>query len=89
MHQLHGFRAGTSGKEKQIIDLISGDNRLCSRQDETHIEVNVCFAKPGVYNINRFRVVVSTPTISGKIMYCPFQHLITVEKALNDTSEAG
>eukprot|EP01102_Stenamoeba_stenopodia_P016361 TRINITY_DN5717_c0_g2_i1.p1 TRINITY_DN5717_c0_g2~~TRINITY_DN5717_c0_g2_i1.p1 ORF type:complete len:272 (+),score=58.91 TRINITY_DN5717_c0_g2_i1:79-816(+) len=58
-------------------------------QEETKIDVNVCFAKPGVYNINRFRVVVSTPNVSGKIMYCPFQHLITVEKALNDTSEAS
>lgn len=85
-------------------------------QEEVSLTLDVCFAKPGVFNLNRFRLIVtsiveppapsnlntlpssasspatsaahshpsaSATTTTPKVLYCPYQHLITIEKASN------
>jgi len=46
---------------------------------ETSLSLKVCFSKPGVYNINKFKFIISVAGGTAKDIYSPCQHLITVE----------
>jgi len=55
---------------------------LLEPEEEMELCMSVCFCKPGVYNLTRFRFTIPLPSSpTPRILICPFQHLITVEKS--------
>jgi len=64
------FWSGLSGHECRSL----------AKNTEQNFTLNVCFLKPGVYNINRFHFMVTYQGIQEEI-YSPSQHIITIELA--------
>jgi hypothetical protein len=43
------------------------------------LDTNVCFSRPGVYNLNRYKFVLLDSKGKSQQLYSPFQHIVIVE----------